>query len=105
MAKKKDHCSFSPEGNWGGCCKRHDKDYDNISCNSGTRFDADWRMAKCITKAAPHWALRPFWGFVGVSYFGAVRIFGNSHVKKICNIKRIPVWKNPDKEGDNVREV
>lgn len=90
-----DYCTFSPEGNWGGtCCKKHDKDY--ASCKVKSRLKADWDLAKCITKAAPHWALRPIWGVIGGVFFVGVRVGGSPFFQEnVCKFERMPVWNNP----------
>lgn len=95
----KDHCTFSPEGNWGGtCCKQHDVAYGNTKCTD-TRLSADWDLAKCITKAAPHWSLRPIWGIIGAVYFTGVRVGGSPRFQQhVCKLKKAPEWKDPDKQ-------
>lgn len=41
----KDHCSFSPDFNFGDtCCKQHDIDY---AFQEG-KFKSDWKFFKCV---------------------------------------------------------
>lgn len=88
----KDYCSFSPEGNWPTCCKKHDKDYEDVACGK-SRLKVDYELMKCITKKAPNVFLTPAWAIVGLGYFGMVRVFGSKHVQKYCKLERAPVWK------------
>ena len=45
--KKKivDYCTWFPDGDYGDCCKNHDKDYENPDKN---KFISDIDVVKCV---------------------------------------------------------
>lgn len=63
-----DECSRFPEGNWGGCCVEHDRDY----WKGGTyedRLAADRRLRECV-EAKGHPVIA-YLMYIGVRLFGA----------------------------------
>jgi len=61
----KDHCTASPEGNWGHCCEAHDFHYSKMS--TVTRLQADIYLYECIKQRSI---------IVATIYFIGVRLFG-----------------------------
>lgn len=62
---KKDHCTLFPEGNWGNCCKRHDRRYEN---NRITKYQADKLLFRCVKRKSNKFVAGIM--FLGVSLFG-----------------------------------
>ena len=59
------HCTASPDGTWGTCCKRHDKRYENKRL---TRYQADKLLYRCIKRYSN--------AIIGSIYWLGVRLFG-----------------------------
>jgi len=43
------YCTLFPDGNWGTCCKRHDRRYENKRL---TKRQADILLKRCVTRKA-----------------------------------------------------
>jgi len=50
-APDSDGCTLFPEGNWGGCCEKHDASYWRGG-NTLDRLKADWKLAVCVHERA-----------------------------------------------------
>jgi len=61
----KDYCTLSPDGNWGYCCKMHDKRYANKRLN---RSQADELLYRCIKRKSNRIIASIYW--FGVRCFG-----------------------------------
>ena len=44
-----DNCTLFPEGNWGMCCARHDRRYENARL---TKYQADKLLFRCVKRKA-----------------------------------------------------
>ena len=60
-----DYCTLSPDGNWGECCKLHDRRYAN---NRLTRYQADKLLYRCIKRKSNSMVASVY--FIGVRAFG-----------------------------------